>query len=40
MTFFKLNNTNKSNKFIHIIKTIKLFNDYISLIFDEEKLYI
>lgn len=40
MTFFKLNNTEKANKFIQIIKTIKLFNDYISFIFNEEKIYI
>ena len=40
MTFFKLNNTIKANQFINIIKTIKLFNDYISFIFDKEKLYI
>ena len=40
MTYFKLTETNKVQKFITLIKTIKLFNDYISFIFDSNKLYI
>ena len=40
MTYFKLTESNKVQKFITLIKTIKLFNDYISLIFDNDKLYI
>lgn len=40
MTYFKLTESNKVQKFITLIKTIKLFNDYISFIFDSDKLYI
>ena len=40
MTYFKLTESNKVQKFITLIKTIKLFNDYISFIFDSNKLYI
>ena len=40
MTNFKLVNNDKVQKFIYIVKTIKLFNDYISFIFNHEKLYI
>ncbi|MBI96709.1 hypothetical protein CL656_06160 [bacterium] len=40
MTYFKLINNDKIQKFIQIMKTIKLFNDYISFIFNEDKLYI
>lgn len=40
MTFFKLINNEKANQFISIIKTLKLFNDYISFFFNSDKLYI